>query len=84
MITLHNFSSKAQKVFLKAGCERDNLLVDVFDGDHSRVGRDRMHRIDLDRYAWRWYRVGAADNALERSELNILPKARTQRGLLEE
>jgi maltose alpha-D-glucosyltransferase/alpha-amylase len=79
MITVHNFSSKAQKVLLKAGCERDGLLVDVFDGDHSRVGRDGMHRIDLDEYGWRWYRVGGADNALDRSELNILPKGPSQR-----
>jgi maltose alpha-D-glucosyltransferase/alpha-amylase len=83
MITVHNFSSKAQKVLLKAGCERDSMLVDVFDACHSRVGRDGMHRIDLDEYAWRWYRVGAADNALDRSDLSILPKARTERGVLE-
>jgi maltose alpha-D-glucosyltransferase/alpha-amylase len=75
MVTLHNFSNKAQKVTLKVGCRRDDVLVDVFDGRHSRARSDGAHRIDLDEYAWRWYRVGAADNALDRSDLNLLSKA---------
>jgi maltose alpha-D-glucosyltransferase/alpha-amylase len=75
LITVHNFSSKAQKVLLKAACERDALLVDVFDDGDSRVRSDGMHHIDLVEYGWKWYRVGAADNALDRSDLSLLPKA---------
>jgi maltose alpha-D-glucosyltransferase / alpha-amylase len=77
MLTVHNFGNKAQKVILKAGCNGDNLLVEVFDGRHSRARNDGAHHIDLDEYAWRWYRVGAADNALNRSDLAIVPKARS-------
>jgi maltose alpha-D-glucosyltransferase / alpha-amylase len=76
MLTVHNFSNKTQKVILKAGCNGESLLVEVFDGRHSRAHNDGAHRIDLGEYAWRWYRVGAVDNALNRSDLAIVPKAR--------
>ena len=32
---------------------------------------DGLHRIAMDPHAWRWYRVGAADDALERSDLDL-------------
>jgi maltose alpha-D-glucosyltransferase/alpha-amylase len=74
VVTVHNFSDKKQKVSLRVGVPRDGLLVEVFDGRHSRRLSDGFHRIDLEEYAWRWYRVGAADNALDRSDLELLPK----------
>jgi maltose alpha-D-glucosyltransferase / alpha-amylase len=76
LVTLHNFSDKKQKVAFKVGAPRDRVLVEVFDGRHSRRSPDGFHRIDLEEHAWRWFRVGAADNALERSDLELLPKAR--------
>ena len=71
LLTVHNFSSAKQRVRLKANTDRDDLLVEVFDGRHSRRQNDGTHRIDLDGYAWRWFRVGAADNALNRSDLDL-------------
>jgi maltose alpha-D-glucosyltransferase/alpha-amylase len=73
MVTVHNFSNKKQKVVLKAGCSGDSTLVELFDGGHSRVRNDGGHQIEMDEYGWKWYRVGAADNVLDRSDLNILP-----------
>ena len=54
---------------LKIGCPRDELLVEVFDGHHSRARNDGAHRITLVEYGWRWYRVGAADTTLFLSNL---------------
>ena len=76
LVTLHNFSDKKQKVALKVGVPRDRVLVEVFDGRHSRRLPDGFHRIDIEEHAWRWFRVGAADNALDRSDLELLPKAK--------
>jgi maltose alpha-D-glucosyltransferase / alpha-amylase len=56
---------------VKVDTKRDDLLVEVFDGHHSRAHNDGSHRIELDGYAWRWYRVGSADNTLDRSDLNL-------------
>jgi maltose alpha-D-glucosyltransferase/alpha-amylase len=70
LVTLHNFSNRRQTVTLKVGCPRDELLVEVFDGKHSRARNDGTHRIPLREHAWRWYRVGAADTTLHLSNLN--------------
>ena len=37
----------------------------------SKAHSDGAHRIDLDGYGWRWFRVGSADNALDRSLLDL-------------
>jgi maltose alpha-D-glucosyltransferase / alpha-amylase len=70
LVTLHNFSDRRQAVTLKVGCPYDEILVEVFDGNHSRARNDGTHRIALREYAWRWYRVGAADTTLHLSNLN--------------
>jgi maltose alpha-D-glucosyltransferase/alpha-amylase len=71
ILTLHNFSSARQKVRVNVGCERDDVLVELFDGHHSKVQNDGTHRVDLHGYAWRWFRVGGADNVLDRSDLDL-------------
>ena len=71
LLTLHNFSNAKQTVKLKVDAPRDGLLVDVFDGHHSKAQNDGHHRFPLDGYAWRWLRVGGPDNALERSDLDL-------------
>ena len=71
MVTLHNFDNHAHKIRLKVGCANDTMLLEVFNGRHSRAHNDGVHRISLDPYAWRWFRVGAADNTLNRSTLAI-------------
>ena len=35
-------------------------------------------RIRLEQYAWRWFRVGAADNILDRSDLALMPDSRVR------
>ena len=72
LLTLHNFSDRRQRVKLTVGGRRDGLLVEIFDGRHSRAQNDGTHRITLDPYAWRWFRVGSADNTLDRSDLNLM------------
>jgi Sucrose hydrolase-like, C-terminal domain len=69
-VTLHNFSNRQQTVHLKVGSARDGLLVEVFDGRHSRAHNDGTHRITMSEYAWRWFRVGAADTTLFQSDLS--------------
>ncbi len=60
---------------LKVGTARDDVLVELFDGRHSRKRNDGTHRISLGPYAWRWYRVGSADNTLDRSDLDVVGDA---------
>jgi maltose alpha-D-glucosyltransferase / alpha-amylase len=71
LVTFHNFSSAKQRVKAKIGCANDGLLVEVFDDRHSKARNDGAHHFELDGYAWRWFRVGGADNALGRSDLDL-------------
>jgi maltose alpha-D-glucosyltransferase/alpha-amylase len=66
MLTLHNFSSRRQTVALDPKREGGNSLINVFDNKHSR-SEGGTHEIPLEPYGHRWYRVGAADNGLNRS-----------------
>ena len=71
LVTVHNFGSARQKVKLRVDSPRDAVLVELFDGRHSKVQNDGAHRIDLAPYGWRWFRVGSADNVLDRSDLDL-------------
>jgi maltose alpha-D-glucosyltransferase/alpha-amylase len=71
LVTVHNFSSAKQNVKVKIDAPRDELLVEVFDGRHSKRHNDGAHHIALDAYAWRWFRVGGPDNAPDRSDLSL-------------
>jgi maltose alpha-D-glucosyltransferase / alpha-amylase len=74
LITVHNFSSAKQRIKLKPGCANGDVLVELFDGHHSRAQNDGMHRLALPGYGWRWFRVGAADNVLDRSDLDLVQR----------
>jgi len=71
LVTVHNFSSSKQLVKVKVDSARDGLLVEVFDGHHSKRYNDGMHHIAMEGHAWRWFRVGGPDNAPERSDLDL-------------
>jgi maltose alpha-D-glucosyltransferase/alpha-amylase len=71
LLTMHNFADRPVRVRLKVQRANDQLLVDIFDGRHSRVANDGTHHINLGGYGWRWFRVGGADNTLDRSDLNL-------------
>jgi maltose alpha-D-glucosyltransferase/alpha-amylase len=75
MVTLYNFSDKRQQVRLSPGCANGGVLVDVFDGRHSRQQNDGAHRVSIAPYEWHWFRVGAADNVLNRSDLDLATSA---------
>ena len=72
LLTLHNFSNRRIRVKTKPGSANGGLLVDVFDAHHSRAENDGTHRISLEPYGWRWFRLGAADNVLNRSDLDLM------------
>ena len=71
LLTLHNFSDRQARVQVNANCEHDETLVSLFDGRHSRRQNDGNHRVPLEPYGWRWYRVGTSDDTLYRSSLTI-------------
>jgi len=66
LLILHNFAAAPRKARLRLDGPGRDLLVDIFEADHSR-GTGGVHEVELAAYGYRWFRVGAADNTLQRS-----------------
>ena len=69
LVTMHNFSASRQKVRLAVKRKGGECLVDVFANQHSQALPSGAHEIELAGYGYRWFRVGAADNALNRTPM---------------
>jgi maltose alpha-D-glucosyltransferase/alpha-amylase len=70
LLTLHNFASHQRKAAFKVGVAGGELLVDVFvKKRQSRSRSADKHSVELEAYGYRWFRVGAVDNAMNRSAL---------------
>ena len=70
VLFLHNFAHDPCEVEFSAGLkdERGNLLVNLLGPDHSRAAENGKHKVCLEGYGYRWYRVGGLDYLLKRSE----------------
>ena len=60
-VVLHNFADKAQTVHFDVRAENGGTLCDVFDQNHSTADAAGQHRVRLQPYGHRWFRVGAPD-----------------------
>ncbi|HZU38331.1 MAG TPA: alpha-amylase family protein [Gemmataceae bacterium] len=69
LLTVHNFAGRRRKVRIDVDRPDGKSLIDVFGERHSQAGPSGVHEIDLEGYGYRWFRVGAADNALNRTAL---------------
>jgi maltose alpha-D-glucosyltransferase/alpha-amylase len=69
LVTLHNFASEARQVSFNVGASGGELLVDVFSETDSRAQSSDRHTINLQPYGYRWLRVGAVDNAMDRTAI---------------
>lgn len=66
VVVVHNFADHPQMVRLRPGVERGHLLVDLIREEESRAGASGVHRLALDAYGYRWFRVGGLNYALRR------------------
>jgi maltose alpha-D-glucosyltransferase/alpha-amylase len=67
MVFVYHFADREARLRLQVPDVRGHSLVDVFSQQHSDAQNDGCHELALKPYDWRWYRVGAADNALDRT-----------------
>jgi maltose alpha-D-glucosyltransferase/alpha-amylase len=66
VVAVHNFAGKPQSVKLRLDGDGRDMLVNLLADDHSR-GEQGVHRIAMEAYGYRWYRVGGLDDVLNRS-----------------
>jgi maltose alpha-D-glucosyltransferase/alpha-amylase len=57
------------RVGVKGNNEEECLLANLLSDDHSHAEKGGMHRILLEPYGYRWYRVCGLDYLLKRSDL---------------
>jgi maltose alpha-D-glucosyltransferase/alpha-amylase len=69
LLTVHNFDARKRQVRIDVARPDGKVLVDVFDDNHSRASAAGVHDLELEGYGYRWFRVGAGDNALNRKDL---------------
>ncbi|MEO7338212.1 MAG: trehalose synthase, partial [Caldimonas sp.] len=71
VLFLHNLCDEPIEVSLPAqeSHGKAGVLVNLLSEDHSLCGADAHHYILLERYGYRWYRVGGLDYLLERSDV---------------
>src|SRR5262249_15852932 len=63
VLFIHNLDAKPYEVQFSGGLEGEDaehgkLLVNLLAEDHSRAGKNGKHRLVIEGYGYRWYRVG--------------------------
>jgi maltose alpha-D-glucosyltransferase/alpha-amylase len=84
VLFVHNLDGKPREIAFAVGLppekeEQGRLLVNLLSEDHSRAGKDSRHRLVIEPYGYRWYRVGGLDYLLRRSEIDEAPPEASSR-----
>jgi maltose alpha-D-glucosyltransferase/alpha-amylase len=74
VLFVHNFDSKPREIAFSVGLKGDaaehgKLLINLLAEDHSRADDRGKHRLVIEAYGYRWYRVGGLDYLLRRTEI---------------
>jgi maltose alpha-D-glucosyltransferase/alpha-amylase len=70
VVCVHNLGPEPREVEFSAGAEPGarNVLVNLLSDDHSDPDGNGRHRVLMEPYGYRWYRVGGLDYLLRRKE----------------
>lgn len=71
LVCLHNLAAHPVEVSLRPVTDERGILANVMTDEISEAERDGTHRIDLDAYDYRWYRVGGLEYAIRREAAPI-------------
>ena len=79
VLFVHNLDAKPHEVAFSVGLEKEHaehgkLLVNLLAEDHSRADESGKHRLVIEAYGYRWFRVGGLDYLLRRSDIDIPPR----------
>jgi maltose alpha-D-glucosyltransferase/alpha-amylase len=75
VLFVHNLDARPREVVFSVGldeadAEQNKLLINLLSEDHSHADDSGMHRIIIEPYGYRWYRVGGLDYLLRRTEVD--------------
>jgi maltose alpha-D-glucosyltransferase/alpha-amylase len=69
LVIMHNFDEKPHEVRIKPGVEGGARLVNLLVKNESNADETGVHRIALEAYGYRWYRVGSLNHILKRTKV---------------
>lgn len=73
VLIVHNLSAAPSEIVIRGSQvskgEGGSRLINLLADDHSRADEKGHHRILLEGYGYRWYRIGGLDYILRRSEI---------------
>jgi maltose alpha-D-glucosyltransferase/alpha-amylase len=69
VVVVHNLGATPREVVLDVGAEEPGCLVNLLSGENSHSESTGKHRLLLEPYGYRWFRVGGLDYILKRSEI---------------
>ena len=67
VLFIHNLGEEQTQIELRLGDQAGRTLVNVLTDDHSHADARGRHRIVLESYAYRWYRIGGLGYLLDRT-----------------
>ena len=67
VVMVHNLDSKPHRIKLRIDDRERTSLINILANDHSEGGEDGVHKLAIEGYGYRWYRVGGLDYILHRS-----------------
>jgi maltose alpha-D-glucosyltransferase / alpha-amylase len=72
VLFVHNFDAKPHEISFSVGLhnETERLLVNLLGEEHSHGDEHGKHRLVIEAYGYRWYRVGGLDYLLRRTEID--------------
>jgi maltose alpha-D-glucosyltransferase/alpha-amylase len=75
VLFVHNLDAKPREVTFSVGlegkhAEHGNLLVNLLGEEHSHADKNGRHRLVIEAYGYRWFRVGGLDYLLRRTDID--------------
>jgi len=72
VLLVHNLDERPREISFASGVSGDagKLLVNLLSEDHSRANASGRHKLLIEGYGYRWYRVGGLDYLLKRSDID--------------
>jgi maltose alpha-D-glucosyltransferase/alpha-amylase len=67
IVCAHNLDAAEHEARLRVG---DDTLTNLIDVEERPVGRDGVHRVPLEPYGYRWFRLGELNQALAREQVD--------------
>ena len=75
---VHNLAAEPREISVSVGvsAEEGEVLVNLLSEEHSQAVAAGRHRMMLEAYGYRWFRVGGLDYLLKRSDIENQPRRR--------